>query len=133
MPFYTLKINNKLTKEITVEVKAFYHPVSISLFFDGVIEYARVSIEVLSGNCYVAGIKLAPTINEFDIGYNDEGLVMSKSIGGYVSNLNYDENNYLLSKSGIDFSGTTQVFDGDDLVYERVNGVEKKYNYLNGK
>lgn len=129
----SLKINNKLTKELIIEPKSFYHPASINLFFDGVIEWARVSFEVLSGNCYVAGIKLAPITNEFDVEYNDEGLAMSKSSGGYVSNLNYDEKNYLLSKSGNDFLGSTQVYNDDDLVYERVNGVEKKYNYLNGK
>ncbi len=125
----TLKINNKLTKELTIEPKIFYHPASINLFFDGVIERVNVSFEVLSGNCYVAGIKLAPTLNEFDMRYNNQGLVMSKNSGGYVSNLCYDENNYLMSKSGNNFTGSTKVYKGYDLFYERANGVEKEYSY----
>ena len=127
----TLKINNSKTKTITVEAKSFYHPVSINLFFDGVIERAYVSLEVLSGNCYVAGIKLAPISNEFGIQYNNQGLVVGKNNGAYSSKLCYDENSYLLSKSGNDFSGSTQTYKGKDLVYERTNGVEKKYSYSN--
>ena len=125
----TLKINDSTTKIITIEPKTFYHPASINLFFDGVIERVNVCFEVLSGNCYVAGIKLAPTLNEFDMQYNNQGLVMSKSSGGHVSNLSYNENNYLLSRSGNNFLGTTQVYNDKNLIYERINGVEKEYNY----
>ena len=128
----TLKINSSTTKTITVEAKTFYHPISLNFFFDGVINSTRVIIEVLEGNCYVAGIKLVPSANEFDVEYNDEGLVMSKNRGCYVSNLNYNENNYLLSKSGNDFTGSTQIYDNIDLVYERTNDVEKENSYSDG-